>query len=124
MPAIGLVEYTMTGKVKQDPILSIDVTDKLKITGKYILNFRLTGKGTDRIKSVKYYQGRLYKGKCLRYKSLLPASKNKNNKGEIILDIPPHSEFNHTLNIIAVAKTYSGLKLILQKPVGVHICKL
>ena len=124
MPGIGLKEYTSSGKEKPDPELIIEAQDDLKTTGKYILNFSLTGEGTDRIKSVKYYQGKLYKGKYLRYKSLLPATKNYNKKGKIVIDLPPNSEFNHTLNIIAVAKTFSGLKLILQRPVSVHICKL
>ena len=124
MPGMGLVECTSSGKIKPDPVLSIKAQDDLKLTGKYILNFSLTGEGTDRVKSVKYYQGKLYKEKYLRYKSLMPATKNYNKKGEIVFDLPPNSEFNHTINIVAVAKTYSGLKLILQRPVSVHICKL
>ncbi len=124
MPGTGLMEYTAKGNVIPLPELSIEAVDELKITGKYILKFSLTGEGAERIKSVKYYQGKLYKGKYLRYRNLLPATKKPNKKGEIIIDLPPHSEFNHTLNIIAVAKTYSGLKLILQRPVSVHICKI
>ena len=124
MPGTGLIEYTAKGKVMPDPELLIEVKDELKITGKYILKFSLTGEGTKRVKSVKYYQGNLYKSKYLRYKNLLPATKNANKKGDIEIDLPPHSEFNHTLNIVAVAKTYSGLKIILQRPVSVHICKL
>ena len=124
MPKSGLIEYTSKGKVKSDPELSIESKDELKTTGKYRLKFSLTGKGSERVKSVKYYQGQLYKGKYLRYKHLLPANKNRKKTGEIVIDLPPNSEFNHSLNIIAVAKTFSGLKLILQRPVNVHICKL
>jgi len=92
----------------------------IKSSGKYILELSIKGKGADRIKSVQFYQGKLIDDKYF-HKNLMPVNKVSNKKGEIVFQLRSGAFINNTLNIVAVAKTYTGLKLILQKPVKVSV---
>jgi len=120
LPGTGLVEYTNLGKKRPVPKISVQKKDLIKTSGKYILVLSLTGKGTERIKSVQFYEGKLINGKYY-HKNLAPARNISSKKGEIVITLPKGSSFNKTVNIVAVAKTSSGLKLILQKPVKIAV---
>jgi len=120
LPGTGLVEYTNLGKKRPIPKISIQKKDMINTSGKYVLILTLTGKGTERIKSVQFYEGKLLEGKYL-HKNLAPARNISSKKGEIVFELPKGSSITRTINIIAVAKTSSGLKLILQKPVKIAV---
>ena len=120
MPGTGLVEYTNLGKKRPVPYISIVRKDMIRSTGRYILELSLKGKGADRIKSVQFYHGKLVDGKYF-HKNLMPARKISSKRGEISIEVPKGSSINKTVNIVAYAKTNTGLTLILQKPVKVSV---
>ncbi len=118
MPGIGLVEYTNLGKKRPVPVISIVKKDEIASTGRYRLLLSITGKGSDRVKSVQFYLGKLIDGKYF-HKNLTPARSLSSKKGEIIIELRKGTVFNKTINIVAVITTTSKLKLILQKSVKV-----
>jgi len=120
LPGTGLVEYTNLGKKRPVPQISIERKDQLKSQGRYVLVLSLKGKGTERIKSVQFYQGKLIEGKYF-HKNLMPARSISSKKGEIVFELSRGVVLNKTINIIAVAKTYTGLTLILQKPIKISV---
>ena len=120
VPGTGLVEYTNLGKKRPDPQISVERKDQLRSQGRYVLVLSLTGKGAERIKSVQFYHGKLIDGKYF-HKNLMPARNITSKKGEIVFELSRGVELNKTINIIAVAKTYTGLTLILQKPVKLSV---
>ena len=120
MLGIGLVEYTNLGKKRPVPYISVVKKDMINSTGEYILELSLKGKGADRIKSVQFYEGKLIEGKYF-HKNLMPAKKVSSKRGEIIFELPKGASINKTINIIAYAKTKTGLTLILQKPVKISV---
>ncbi len=120
LPGIGLKEYTNLGKVRPVPYISVEKKDQLRSQGRYVLVLTLKGKGAERIKSVQFYHGQLIEGKYF-HKNLMPARNISSKKGEIIFEIARGAVLNKTINVIAVAKTYTGLTLILQKPVKISV---
>ena len=120
VPGTGLVEYTNLGKKRPDPQISVKRKDQLKTQGRYVLVLSLTGKGAERIKSVQFYNGKLIDGKYF-HKNLMPARNITSKKGEIVFELSRGLELDKTINVIAVAKTYTGLILILQKPVKISV---
>ncbi len=120
LPGIGLVEYTNLGKKRPQPAIYVVRKDEIKSNGRYKLILSLTGKGSERIKSVQFYQGKLIEGKYF-HKNLQPLRDISTKKGELVIELRKGSVFNKTLNIIALATTTSGLKLILQKPVKISV---
>ncbi len=120
MPGTGLVEYTNLGKKRPEPYISVVRKDMIKSTGRYVLELSLKGKGADRIKSVQFYQGKLVGGKYF-HKNLMPARKVSSKKGELVFELPKGASMNKTINIVAYAKTRTGLTLILQKPVKISV---
>jgi hypothetical protein len=92
----------------------------INTNGKYIITLSLQGKGKERIRSVQFYEGKLIDGKYF-HKNLVPVRNISSKKGEIVIELPKGTAMNKTINIVAVAKTTSGLKLILQKPVKIAI---
>ena len=120
MPGIGLIEYTNLGKKRPVPYISIVKKDMIKSSGRYVLELSLKGNGADRIKSVQFYQGKLVEGKYF-HKNLMPARKVSSKKGELVFELPKGASVNKTINIVAYAKTKTGLTLILQKPVKISV---
>ncbi|NPA37962.1 MAG: hypothetical protein GXO47_14060 [Chlorobi bacterium] len=120
MPGTGLKEYTNLGKLRPDPVISVTRKDEIKTNGKYKLILTLTGEGAKRIKSVKFYRGNLIEGKYF-HENLMPARMISSKKGEIVFELSPGTVLNSTVNIIADARTYTGLHLILQKPVKISV---
>ena len=120
MVGIGLVEYTNLGKKRPVPVISIVKKDEIKSNGRYKLILSLTGKGSERVKSVQFYQGKLIEGKYF-HKNLSPARNLSSKRGEIVIELRKGSVINKTINVIAVITTTTGLKLILQKPVKISI---
>ena len=120
LPGTGLTEYTNLGKKRPVPYISIERKDMLRTSGKYVLILTLKGKGTERIKSVQFYEGKLIDGKYY-HKNLMPARNISKKKGEIVFELSRGASLNKTINIVAVAKTSTGLKLILQKPIKLAI---
>jgi len=55
------------------------------------------------------------------HKNLQPIPNTSPKKGELVFNIPKGATLNKTINIVAVAKTYTGLKLILQKTVKISV---
>ncbi len=120
MPGIGLVEYTNLGKKRPVPAISVVRKNEIKTNSRYKLVLSLTGKGSERIKSVQFYQGKLIEGKYF-HKNLSPVRNLSSKRGEIVIELRKGTVFNKTINIIVVAKTSTGLKLILQKPVKISV---
>lgn len=120
MPGIGLKEYTNLEKLRKQPVLKIEKIDLIKTANKYILKFSLDGKGAKRYKQVKYYAGELAEGKYLP-ENMIVAGKLTGKIGELEIKIPKGYSLNETFNIVAVAKNFDGLLLILQKKVHVGV---
>ena len=120
LPGTGLVEYTNLGKKRPVPSIAVQRKDMINTNGKYIITLSLQGKGKERIRSVQFYEGKLIDGKYF-HKNLVPVRNISSKKGEIVIELPKGTAMNKTINIVAVAKTTSGLKLILQKPVKIAI---
>jgi antitoxin component YwqK of YwqJK toxin-antitoxin module len=120
LPGTGLKEYTNLGKLRPDPVISITRKDEIKTSGKYRLIVTLTGKGASRIKSVKFYNGNLLEGKYF-HKNLMPARMLSSKKGEFVFELRSGSILNTGLNIVADARTNTGMRLILQKPVKISV---
>ena len=120
LPGIGLVEYTNLGKKRPVPVISIVKKDEIASAGRYKLLLSITGKGSDRVKSVQFYHGKLIDGKYF-HKNLTPARNLSSKKGEIVIELRKGTVFNKTINVVAVITTRSNLKLILQKSVKVAV---
>ncbi len=120
LPGIGLVEYTNLGKVRKQPSLYIKHVDEVRSANRYNLQMSLTGEGTERIKSVTFYEGDLIEGKYF-HKNLNPAKQLSTKKGEFSYRIARGQMLIKTFNIVAVAKTVDGLTLILQKKTSVSV---
>ncbi|MBI9063384.1 MAG: hypothetical protein JEZ14_15485 [Marinilabiliaceae bacterium] len=120
LPGIGLIEYTNLGKARPVPTISIQKVDKIKANGTYNLILALKGEGVKRIKSVEFFEGKLVEGKYY-HKNLTPIKNTSRTKGEFQINVPKGYQVNKNLNIIAVAKTTSGLQLILQKSTSVNV---
>lgn len=120
LPGVGLVEYTNLGKVRPVPSISIQKVDNIKASHTYKLVLSLRGDGADRIKSVEFYEGKLIEGKYF-HRNLTPIKNISTKKGELKINVPKGYSVNKDLNIIAVGKTSTGRKLILQKPVSVNV---
>lgn len=118
LPGVGLVEYTNLGKKRPNPVISIVKKDELKSNGRYKLILTITGQGKERVKSVKFYHGKLIEGKYF-HKNLSPARNLSSKKGEIVFELKQGSVLNKTINIVAEITTTTNLKLILQKSVKV-----
>jgi len=120
LPGVGLIEYTNLGKVRPVPAISIQKVDNVKANGTYSLILSLKGDGVKRIKSVEFFEGKLVEGKFY-HKNLTPIKNTSRKKGEFQINVPKGYQVNKNLNIIAVAKTTSGLQLILQKSTSVNV---
>lgn len=120
MVGMGLIEYTNLGKKRPVPIIYIVRKDEIKSNGRYKLILSLSGKGSERVKSVQFYQGKLVDGKYF-HKNLSPVRNLSSKRGEIVIELRKGSVFNKTINIIAFVTTSTGLKLILQKPVKISV---
>ncbi len=120
LPGIGLVEYTNLGKKRPIPIISIVKKDELKSNGRYKLILTISGKGKERVKSVKFYHGKLIEGKYL-HKNLSPARNLSSSKGEIVFELQRGSVLKKTINVVAEITTTTNLKLILQKSVNISV---
>ena len=120
LPGVGLIEYTNLGKTRPVPVIRIQKADNIKANGTYSLYLSLTGDGVKRIKSVEFFEGKLVEGKYY-HNNLTPIKNLSSKKGEFEINVPKGFVVKKDLNIIAVVKTTSGLQLILQKPVSVHV---
>lgn len=120
LAGVGLIEYTNLGKTRPVPTISIQKVDNIKANSTYSLKLSLTGDGAERIKSVEFYEGKLVEGKYY-HKNLTPLKQLSSKKGELVINVPKGFQVNKELNIIAVAKTSSGLQLIVQKPASVNV---
>lgn len=120
MLGAGLKEYTNLGKLRKQPVLKIEKIDLVKTTHKYILKFSLDGQGTKRYKQVKYYIGELAEGKYL-LDNMIVAGKLVGEIGQLEIKVSKGYVLNETFNIVAVAKNFDGLSLILQKKVSVGV---
>jgi antitoxin component YwqK of YwqJK toxin-antitoxin module len=120
LPGIGLKEYTNLGKEKEMPYLNIQKIDEVRTNARYRLKLSLVGNGIKRIKSVEYYEGELIEGKYY-HKNLARAKALSSKTGEFNFGVPQGHVLNKTFNIVAVATTTSGLKLILQKKVSIAV---
>ena len=120
LPGIGLVEYTNLGKKRPDPVISIVKKDEIKTTGKYKLLLSISGKGSERVKSVLFYYGKLIDGKYY-HNNLTPARNLSSKKGEIEFELRKGAVLNKTINVVAVITTTTKLRLIIQKSVKIAI---
>ncbi len=118
LAGIGLKRYTNLGKLRPDPILTVEKNDNIRTTSIYSIKLSLTGEGASSIKSAEFYEGELIEGKYY-HKNLTPAKKLSSKSGEVQIKLPKGSAINKTLNVVAVCKTSEGLTLIIQKPVKV-----
>jgi antitoxin component YwqK of YwqJK toxin-antitoxin module len=120
LAGIGLKEYTNLGKQRTDPVLRIDKMDEIKSNGTYKLIASLTGEGSERVKKVEYYEGKLIEGKYL-HKNLKPLTALAGKKGELSIRVSKGNVFDKELNIVAEITTTTGLKLIMQKSTKVSV---
>lgn len=107
---IGLKEYTKSGKLKTSyPELIIRPIDKIKSTGKYIIEVyfdKNPGRGT-------YYIGSLSEDKYLNYQ--IDELPRENYHGRFIIKPAPHSMIMEKLSFVGVYKTPTGNKYVVQK---------
>lgn len=120
-PGVGLKEYFNSGKQKPSPSLVVTQTDEIKATGYHRLTANLSGDGMDRIKKVEFYEGALVDGKFADIKKLTPFKQLSATKGEMLLSVPKGTFINSDLNIVAIATTKTGLKLVLTTRVHVAV---
>ncbi len=119
-PGIGLKEYTNLGVEREMPKLHIQKIDQVRTANKYKLKLSLTGENLNRIKSVKYYNGDLIEGKYF-HKNMIEAKPTSAKTGELSFGVPNGYVLNKTFNVVAVAITTDGLKLILQDKVSISV---
>lgn len=120
LPAVGLKEYTNLGKERPAPVLSIQKVDNIRTNNTYKVICSLSGDGAKRIKSVEFYQGDLLEGRY-QHRNLKGLTKISGKKAELSIALPKGASVNKTINFVAVAKTSSGLKYILQKKITIDI---
>ena len=120
LPAVGLKEYTNLGKEREQPTLKVTKVNEIATANRYVLKLSLAGENLKRIKSVEYYMGDLIEGKYY-HKNLTPAKPISGKKGELRFGVPKGHVLDKTINVIAVAKNYDGLSLILQKKVSISV---
>lgn len=110
-PCLGLKEYLVDGSPKKKyPQIVITPIDQLKSQGMFKLQVSMS----DKVRSVKYYSGKLNKNGCLDDNSYFILLKSK-SMGELKFNLPPGGFRMEEVNIIAVVETTLGNSYVTQK---------
>lgn len=110
-PCLGLKEYLLDGSPKKKyPQIVITTIDLLESQGVFKLHVSMS----EKVRSVKYYAGKLNKNGCLDDESYFILLKSK-SVGELKFNLPPGGFLMEEVNIIAVAETTLGNSYVTQK---------
>lgn len=110
-PCLGLKEYLLDGSPKKKyPHIVITPVDLLGSQGLFKLQISMS----EKVRSVKYYSGKLTSSGCLDDNSYFILLKSK-SIGELKFNLPPGGFMMEEINIIAVVETTLGNSYITQK---------
>ncbi|MFA0962145.1 toxin-antitoxin system YwqK family antitoxin [Roseivirga sp. BDSF3-8] len=116
-PGIGTQEFYVSGKAKTEyPELLFDRINKLASENRYLIEVELSEKGRD----ATFYYGQLIDGKYFHNGMIMLETPEK-EKGLLEITLPPGTQVNETLNIVAVAETSMGNPYVVQKELPVSI---
>jgi hypothetical protein len=117
-PCLGLKEYLLDNTMKKKyPKINITPIDQLEEQGTYTLEISMS----EKVRSVKYYAGKLSKEGCL-HEDLYFILLNQNKKtGQLKYNLPPGGFKMEEVNIIAVVETILGNTYITQRTYNLAI---
>ena len=117
-PCLGLKEYLLDNSLKkQYPQIKITPIDRLADHGEYFLQISMS----DKVRSVKYYSGKLSPAGCL-VEDLYFILLNQNKKtGQLEYHLPPGGFKMEEVNIIAVVETLMGNTYVTQRTYNLAI---
>jgi hypothetical protein len=118
LPCIGLKEYLLDNSLKkQYPKINITPIDRLDEKGLYSLEVSMS----DKVRSVKYYKGKLTPGGCITDDLYNLLINEKNKTGQLTYHLAPGRFVMEEVNIIAVVETILGNTYITQRSYNVAI---
>jgi hypothetical protein len=117
-PCIGLNEYLLDNTLKKKyPHINIRTIDKLESSGVYILEISMS----DKIKSVKYYSGKLTPTGCIHDDLYFILQDPGKKTGQLKYNLPPGGFMMEELNIVAVVETLLGNSYVTQRSYNLAI---
>jgi len=117
-PCTGLKEYLLDNTLKKKyPQINIKPVDRLESSGVYTLEISMS----DKIKSVKYYSGKLNRTGCMHDDLYFILQDQTKKTGQLTYNLPPGGFMMEELNIIAVVETLLGNSYITQRSYNLAI---
>lgn len=118
LTCIGLKEYLLDNTLKkQYPKIVITPIDRLEQAGTYTLQLSMS----DKVRSVKYYEGKLSPGGCLNENLYFILLNQNERTAELRYSLPPGGFKMQELNIIAVVETILGNSYVTQRTYNLAI---
>lgn len=118
LPCMGLKEYLLDGSLKkQYPKINIAAVDQLEDRALYTLEISMS----DKVRSVKYYKGKLSQEGCITDDLYNIYFDENRNIAVLKYHMPPGSFIMEEVNIIAVVETILGNTYVTQRSYNVAI---
>lgn len=117
-PCLGLKEYLLDNSLKkQYPQIKITPIDRLSDRGEYTLEISMS----DKVRSVKYYSGKLSSAGCLVDELYFILFNQTTKTGQLKYHLPPGGFKMEEVNIIAVVETLMGNSYVTQRSYNLAI---
>jgi len=117
-PCLGLKEYLLDNSLKkQYPQIKITPIDRLADRGEYTLEISMS----DKVRSVKYYSGKLSPAGCLEDNLFFLLLNETKKTGQLKYHLPPGGFKMEEVNIIAVVETLMGNTYVTQRTYNLAI---